>query len=153
MKVLINTYFLRPEFVNTSISDDIINIGKKMNVHFENKSYSPLVEELWVFFYCHSYFYKPYKRPKYMEDVMGKTPFHDVSWPIFHTLSVDVLIDPIDRLLIAKDPELSAIVGKEIIDYFENVKLPMKIRKSFDKERFIEDLREFFNMPDERKNN
>lgn len=81
-----------------------------------------------------------------MEDERGKTPCHDISWPIFRTLLVEVLFDPIEPLLLAKGPEVSTIIGREIITYFENVKLPMKIRKSFDKERFVEDLRLFFNI-------
>ena len=147
MKIFVNTLFLRPEFINTTVSDDIIDIGREMNVFFGNKSYSPLVEEIQIRISCQSYFYKPYKRPQYMEDVKGKTPCPDVFFPIYHTLFVDVLIDPIDGLLNAKGSEVSTIVGREIIAYFEKVKLPLKIRKSFDKERFISDLRTFFNIP------
>ena len=107
---------------------------------YENNS-SRLVKTL-------SDFYKPYKYPQYMENVRGKTPCHGVSWPIFHSLLVEILFDPIDRLLFAKGSEVLSVIGSEIITYFEQVKLPLKIRKDFDKERFIEDLREFFNNCD-----
>ena len=148
MKIIINTFFLRPEFVNTTISDEIINLGVKMNAFFENRSYSPLVDTIYMRLYCYSDFYKPYKYPQYMENVRGKTPCHGVSWPIFHSLLVEILFDPIDRLLFAKGSEVLSVIGSEIITYFEQVKLPLKIRKDFDKERFIEDLREFFNNCD-----
>lgn len=143
MKILINTFFLRPEFVNTTISDEIINLGVRMNIFFENRSYSPLVDIIYMRLYCSSDFYKPYKHPQYMEDVRGKTPCHNVSWTIFHSLLVEILFDPIDRLLLAKGSEVLSVIGREIVNYFEQVKLPLKIRKSFDKERFVEDLRVF----------
>jgi len=96
--------------------------------------------------YCNFPFMKPYKRPQYLENVQGRIPHTNETFPIYHELHIDLVLESFDALVKAKGAEVSSIIGKEIVAYFEQVKLPLKIRKSFDKEKFVEDLQMFFGI-------
>ena len=82
---------------------------------------------------------------------MGRVVTTGDTFPIYHELYVDIIIENFDELIAAKGPEVASIIGWEVIAYFEKVELPMKIRKGFDKVRFVDDLREFFNIPESQK--
>lgn len=153
MKILVNPFYFGIEYNATTVREDILAISRSLNDFVTNRSYSQMVDYMLITLYSNFPFSKPLVRPKYIEDGRGRVVTTGDTFPIHHELYVDIVIDSSNFLVAAKGPEVSAIVGKEIITYFENVKLPMKIRKSFDKERFVEDLREFFNMPDEANNN
>ena len=119
-----------------------------MKVFFKNKTYSQLVDRLQIDLFCHMPLIKPISRPRYIEESIGKIVTTGDTFPIHHELYVDIVIENFDELIAAKEAEVAFIIGREVIAYFEKVKLPMKIRKSFDKERFVDDLRDFFNIPE-----
>ena len=146
MNILINPFYFGMEFNETSVRDDILSISRNLNDFVANREYSPLVEHLLITLYCNFPWAKA-KRPNYIEKGNGKVITTGDTFPIYRELYVDIVLESFDALVKAKEPEVSAIIGKEIIAYFEQVKLPLKIRKSFDKEMFVDDLRDFFNIP------
>lgn len=151
MKILISPFYFGMVYNKTTVREDIHTISNDLNNFIANRSYSPMVDYLLITLYSESIFSKPLTRPKYIEDGIGRVVTTGDTFPIHNELYVDIVINSSNSLVAAKGPEVSAIIGREIIVYFENVKLPMKIRKSFDKERFVEDLRGFFNISNEKK--
>ena len=145
MEILINPFYFGIEYNKTSVRDDILSISSELNNFVANKVYSQLVDYMLITLYSCFPLAKAMKRPRYIEDGKGRVVTTGDTFPIHHELYVDIVIS--DALVAAKGSEVSTIVGREIIAYFEQVKLPLKIRKSFDKERFISDLRTFFNIP------
>lgn len=146
MKILISPFYFGMVYNKTTVREDIHTISNDLNNFIANRSYSPMVDYILITLYSNFPFSKPLARPKYIEEGRGRVVTTGDTYPIHHELYVDIVINSSNSLVAAKGPEVSAIIGREIIVYFENVKLPMKIRKSFDKERFVEDLREFFNI-------
>jgi len=147
MEILVNPFYFGIEYNTTNVREDILAISRSLNDFVTNRSYSQMVDYMLITLYSNFPFSKPLVRPKYVEDGKGRVVTTGDTYPIHHELYVDIVIASSDTLITAKGSEVKTIVGKEIIDYFENVNLPIKIRKSFDKERFVEDLREFFNIP------
>ena len=147
--MIVNIYasFLGLEFNKTSVRESVGAINEKLERLFIDKVYSDMVDEVQIDLFCLMPFMKPLKRPVYVENSKGRMPYTTETFPIHRKLFVNIVIKSFESLVAAKDSEVSEIIGREIIAYFEKVKLPMKIRKSFDKERFIDDLREFFNIP------
>ena len=146
MNILINPFYFGMEFNETSVRDDILSISRDLNDFVANRVYSPLVEHMLITLYCKFPWAKP-KPSKYIEKGNGKVITTGDIFPVYHELYVDIAIESFDVLVIAKKAEVSTIIGKEIISYFEQVKLPLKIRKSFNKRKFIDDLRTFFDIP------
>lgn len=113
---------------------------------FKQKSYSQMVDNLDIELVCvqpggHIKLF----RPQYVEDKQQKyfpRQKDSDTFRIYHQLYVDVLLteDYID----SDAKESVEIIRDTTIDYFTNVALPVKIRKAFDKETFIADLRLFF---------
>ena len=150
MNILVNPFYFGIEYNKTTVREDILSISRDLNDFVTKKVYSPLVDYMLITLYSNFPWAKPRERPKYIEKGNGRVITTGDTFPIYHELYVDLVVESFDALVKAKDSEVSAIIGKEIIAYFEKVKLPMKIRKSFDKKRFIDDLREFFNIPESR---
>ena len=145
MIINVSASFLGIEFNKTSVRESVSAINEKFERFFIDRGYSDMVDEVQIDLFCLMRFMQPLKRPVYVEDSKGRLPYTTDSFPIHRKLFVNIVIEPFESLVNAKCSEVSAIIGREIIAYFEEVKLPLKIRKSFDKERFIEDLRKFFN--------
>ena len=146
MRILVNPFYFGIEYNATTVREDILTISRSLNDFVINRSYSQMVDYILITLYSNFPFSKPLARPKYIEEGRGHVVTTGDTYPIHHELYVDIVISSFDTLITAKGSEVKTIVGKEIINYFEQVKLPLKIRKSFDKERFVEDLREFFNI-------
>ena len=148
MEISISASYFGKEFNETTIRENIYKVHERMKVFFKNKTYSQLVDRLQIDLFCHMPLIKPISRPRYIEESIGKIVTTGDTFPIHHELYVDIVIENFDELIAAKEAEVAFIIGREVIAYFEKVKLPMKIRKSFDKERFVDDLRDFFNIPE-----
>jgi hypothetical protein len=61
---------------------------------------------------------------------------------MYHLLFVDIPLP--DEFAICREEYAVPMIGETMVKYFTETPLPMKIRKSFDKERFIADLQQFF---------
>ena len=151
MKILINPFYFGIEFNKTTIREDILGISRELSAFLAEKNYSSKVNYIQIILFCNFPFVQPHRRPKYVGDSMGRVVTTGDTFPIYHELYVDIIIENFDELIAAKGPEVASIIGREVIAYFEKVELPMKIRKSFDKVRFVDDLREFFNIPESQK--
>ena len=148
MEISISASYFGKEFNETTIRENIYKVHENMKMFFKNKTYSLLVNRLQIDLFCHMPLIKPICRPRYIEEGKGRIVTTGETFPIHNELYVDIVIESFDALVVAKESEVAAIIGKEVVAYFEQVKLPMKIRRNFDRERFIDDLREFFNIPE-----
>lgn len=124
------------------------NFEKMSNVlcsFFKERTYSPMVNEIVIDMICSIGFRMPYrKRPIYHEDKLIKVdPRHsDLTYRLYHLMFIDVPLP--DAFSTCNPSDAIRIIEETLVRYFIDVPLPVKIRKSFDKERFIADLQEFF---------
>ena len=122
METIIGAFQFGIEFNKTTKREEIVRLQTNMEEFFAKKSYSPMVEQLQIKLFCLPFCYLPYKRPMYYEDLALK--------------SRGEVIEHVYKFL--------CIVEKAIIDYFQNKPLPVKIRKSFDTQAFLDDIKAFF---------
>ena len=107
-----------------------------------------MVDEINIDLYCFQtpFRLKHHTRPIYHEDKTVKVFPHDknsdATFRMYHLLFVDIPLP--DEFATCSDEEAVAIIGETMVNYFKNVALPVKIRNSFDKERFVSDLQSFF---------
>jgi len=124
------------------------NFEKMSNVlrsFFKDRTYSPMVNEIVIDMICSIEFRMPYrKRPIYHEDKLIKVdPRHsDLTYRFYHLMFIDILLP--DVFSTSSTTDSLKIIEDTLVSYFKNVSLPTKVRKSFDKERFIADLQQFF---------
>ena len=131
------------EFLSVVLSE----IEDKILLFFQNKSYSNKVDEINVDLVYSRYYQAPYrKRPIYHEDKTVKVFPHDknndATFRMYHLLFVDIPLP--EEFVTCSEEEAVAMIGETMVNYFKNVALPVKIRNSFDKERFVSDLQSFF---------
>ena len=128
--------------------DIVALLDKCISSYFAKKTYSSMVEEINIDLYCFQtpFRLKYHKRPIYHEDktekIFPKDKKSDITFRMYHLLYVDIPLP--DEFVTCKEEDAVSIIGKTMVKYFTDVSLPMKIRKSFDKERFISDLQSFF---------
>lgn len=148
MAIESNAFIIDSKYVYSSKQEEILDLCDKLGAFYEKRisvSYSPDVENIDICFYCGS-FSKGGKRPVYYENKYIKdrdAPCFDIT--LYHELSIDIdMNDKRDALFNSDLIGGYNIVAQSTIDYIRNVNMPLKIRKTFDKQRFIEDLKEFF---------
>ena len=120
-------------------------MSEELSVFFEERSYSPMVNRIVIDMICSIQFRMPYrKRPIYHEDKLIKVdPRHSgITYRLYHLIFIDILLP--DAFSTSNTCDAIKIIEEALVRYFTDVPLPMKIRKSFDKERFISDLQSFF---------
>ena len=137
--------------------NDIMDaLRKEMKDYFKDKSYSEDVEEFY-FALLEPGIFILHKRPKYTafrKDVAGFISLEDMAqWEktgirpeciTVKQLFVDMEIDDIDSFYKGSSQESYNIVARSILNYLGEMKPPVKIRKTFEKERFVRDFRAFF---------
>lgn len=115
---------------------------------FKERTYSKMVEEINIDLYC---FQTPFRlkhhiRPIYHEDktvkVFPRDKNSDATFRMYHLLFVDIPLP--DEFATCNEEEAVPMIGDTLVKYFAETPLPLKIRKSFDKDRFIADLQTFF---------
>ncbi len=120
-------------------------IGNQLRSVLSIRSYSKMVEEINIDLYWTPNAIKV-RRPIYHEDKTVKVFPHDknndATFRMYHLLFVDIPLP--EEFATCKDEEAVVMIGDTMVNYFKNVALPVKIRNSFDKERFISDLQSFF---------
>ncbi|WP_027454937.1 hypothetical protein [Xylanibacter brevis] len=106
---------------------------------FNSRNYSPCLEEININLItlpeC-----KKQKRPIYYDNVQRL--YKGMPYTLYHLLMIDVKLP--DNFANTNDSEAVKMIGDTMVKYFTEVNLPVKIRKSFDKERFVADLKTFF---------
>ena len=130
-------------YYNTKYSD-IDSLREDINKFFADKTYCPIVDELTIGLYCGIIIWPPLVRPRYIEDKKFVDTNPHWEWSIYHQLRTDVIIEDKDALLHSDRIGGYTIIARAIIDYFQKHKMPLKIRKTFETERFINDLKSYF---------
>lgn len=146
MRISINCPVLSVEFNKTTKNNDIEQLHSRMVEYFQSRSYSPDVEEYSFCLICVSAgfdeFFKP-KRPKYYVDKTLKTkglPINEVH--LKNTFTCEIKLDYTSFRSSDKENGYN-IIATSVLKFLEELKYPTAI-KSFDKERFNNDIREFF---------
>jgi len=121
---------------------------------FESKTYSHLVDEINVDMVYYQNYTNPHcKRPSYYEDktvkVFPRDKNSDATFRMYHLLFVDIPLP--DEFATCCEEEAVPMIGDTLVKYFAETPLPLKIRKSFDKDRFIADLQSFFSNYNNKK--
>lgn len=153
-KIFVNINVM--EFILKTVFDiqagkkyDIVTLlDKCLSLFFSERTYSPMVEEINIDLYC---FKTPFRlkhlsRPVYYEDkiskILPRDKKCDATFRMYHLLFVDIPLP--DEFATCSEEDAVPMIGETMVRYFTDVALPVKIRKSFDKERFISDLQLFF---------
>ena len=136
---------LSSELDKTSKSSELIELGERMERYFETRQYGDAILKYFIDIVCvHPKYDSIFtiKRPRYTEDkcvildkALGEVCFHK-------TLGVDVKLDFATFIKSDKEGGLK-MVADAIIDRLNTMKYPAKV-KEFDKERFLNDLKKFF---------
>ena len=119
MDIVIGDFQFGIEFNKTTKREEIVRLQASMEEFFAKKNYSPMVEFVTIKLFCLPFCYKPHKRPMYYE------------------------VLPL-KYLNSNEVDGYRIVERSIIEYFHNNPLPVKIRKSFDTDAFLDDMKIFF---------
>ena len=87
-------------------------------------------------------FSKP-RRPRYTahKETMAFGSIHIVS---HKTLEIEIKLN-YEQVLMAEDEELKRIVASEVLNTFQNLKVPKKVT-DFDKDRFVADIDRLFHQ-------
>ena len=144
MDIVIGAFQFGIEFNKTTKREEIVRLQASMEEFFANKSYSKMVEVMHLDLFCLPFYYKPYKRPKYYEDLPLKLSSGEIVEHRHLYLCTDITIENAEEYLNSNEVDGYRIVEKTIIDYFQNNPLPVKIRKSFNLNAFLDDLKTFF---------
>ena len=144
MDIVICDFQFGIEFNKTTKREEIHRLQISMEEFFATKSYSQMVEVMHLDLFCLPFYYKPYKRPKYYEDLPLKLSSGEIVDHLHFFLCTSITIENAEEYLNSNEVDGYRIVEKTIIDYFQNNPLPVKIRKSFKTNAFLDDLKTFF---------
>jgi hypothetical protein len=133
-------------------SNLINTLSEEMNLFFVDKHFGNDILNYYIGCICvktlpgYEKWYRV-RKPKYNELEIIKNIFLDGNdTEIRNSFSNDIKIDDeeYDDFITVSDEESKKILAKKIIESLENLdKLPKKV-KDFDKERFMDDLKSFF---------
>ena len=116
------------------------HIGEEINKHLSNRSYVTDIElEELNFEFINTQNMKCRVKPKYM-------PIHDVT-KAYEAYVMALFFEipmPETEFIKVSDEDRPTYIGKAIMQKLESQNVPTKIRKQFDRERFIADVRDFF---------
>ena len=144
MQVLIRDFQFGIEFNKTTKREEIHRLQASMEEFFAKKNYSQMVEVIHLNLFCLPFYYRPYKRPKYYEDLPLKLSSGEIVEHFHFFLRISITIENAEEYLNSNEVDGYRIVKKTIIDYFQNNPLPIKVRKSFDINAFLDDMKLFF---------
>ena len=107
--------------------------------------YSKDVTTIQMVFFC-GWFFKARLRPKYIEGkVVKNRRDRDLDMYISRELQIDIDLNAHCKEFFEADKMGSYnIIARTTLEYVSTVPLPVKIRKTFNRELFVSDLREFF---------
>ena len=144
MDIVIGDFQFGIDFNKTTKREEIHRLQISMEEFFATKSYSQMVEVMHLDLFCLPFYYKPYKRPRYYEDLPLKLSSGEIIEHIRFFLRISITIENAEEYLNSNEVDGYRIVERAIIKYFQNNPLPVKIRKSFKTNAFLDDLITFF---------
>jgi len=120
--------------------DSAENIGKELNEYLSGKSYvTDLKLDEIDFFFINTQGMKCRVRPFYMATAAPMNPYELTFMKLFFEIPM-----PEKEFVQVSDEDRPMYVGKALLKVLESQNVPTKIRKQFDRERFIADVRDFF---------
>ena len=127
-------------------------VGNQLRSVLSIRSYSKMVEEINIDLYWTPDAMKC-RRPIYHEDktvkILPRDKKCDATFRMYHLLLVDIPLP--DEFATCSEEEAVPMIGQTLVKYFTETPQPLKIRKSFDKDRFIADLQLFFSNYNNKK--
>ena len=107
--------------------------------------YSKDVTTIEIVFFC-GHYSKAHLRPRYIEGkVVKNLRDRDLDMYISRELQIDIDLNAHCKEFFEADKMGSYnIIARTTLEYISTMPLPVKIRKTFDSELFVNDLREFF---------
>ena len=144
MDIAIRDFQFSIDFNKTTKREEIHRLQASMEKFFATRSYSQMVEVMHLDLFCLPFYYKPYKRPKYYEDLPLKLSSGEIVEHLRFFLRISITIENAEEYLNSNEVDGYRIVERSIIEYFHNNPLPVKIRKSFDTDAFLDDMKMFF---------
>ncbi|TGX80589.1 hypothetical protein E5358_12520 [Palleniella muris] len=147
MEMKLSMFYVSLVLGRTGKVAEIEEIGKLMLEYFKDKSYSEDVEIYEIDLTCigDEWDKKMVARPKYYRDKTITPPkgmeYFD-SIRIVRKYICGIALDK--SFAYTSKEEGYNIIAHTVMDFLEQLKYPIAIRKSFDKERFNNDMREFF---------
>ena len=131
----------------------IADLMKCMNSFFKERTYSKEVETYFMYIVCvgpeYEQFFKP-TQPRYCKFRSRMKPKwqwregEDNKDYIIKTFSIDIRIDYQSLVKSVNKLEVYTILAETFLDYLDKLVYPSSIRKSFDRDRFYIDMKEFF---------
>ena len=111
----------------------------------ERCPYSPEVATIQMVFFC-GRFFRARLRPKYIEGKVAKCQNARIlDLYISHELQIDIDLNEYCEEFFKADKKGSQnIIANKTLEYVSTIPFPSKISKTFDRKRFVSDLREFF---------
>ncbi len=145
-------YGLECSDLEGSKTSEIYELIGLMNEYFKGRSYSSAVETFNIWFLCDSPVYEQFsvpKRPRYVAEKSAPKPkylWEDNSDNMYHTIKTLFIEIKVDHQSFSQSDKIGGytIIGNTLLRYLEEMKYPVALRKSFDRERFNRDMKEFF---------
>ncbi len=135
------------DFDLTSKDDDMSELEMKIRTFMKDKVYSEKVEKYLISIICVRPEFDEFRqfqpsRPQYVEDrtYKPKLGFGETHIKKHFTMEIKLNYETFKK---SDKMDGLRMIAKELMNYLENLKYPQKI-KDFDKERFNEDMRNFF---------
>ncbi len=146
VKFLMSCYW--KDLDETSKKSEIGEIEELMKNFFANKNYSDKVDTYCISLTC--IIFNPefdhISRPYYISDkVLNPPKGLEILNPVrvVKEFWCEILLEFTTFAYTSKQEGYN-IIAHTVMEFLENLKYPVAIRKSFDKERFNNDMREFF---------
>ncbi len=144
MNIVVNPACFGIEFNTTTRREDVKILNDRMNHFFLEKSYSYLVDEIFIELFCLSPVKPYYYKLHYIEKQKIASPVPSVGCQIVqHRLVACVEIRESQKLIDSNVEEARLLMLDSIVDYFEKENTPKRIKDDFDKAAFIKDLKLF----------
>lgn len=132
---------------STSKIEDIKEIRLLMENYFVDKTYSDKVDVYSMSIDCVDFNpeWDRVPRPRYYSDKLINPNGVDGLKPVrlFKEFCCGTILEFSTFAYTSKEEGYN-IIAHTVMEFLENLKYPVAIRKSFDKERFNDDMREFF---------
>ena len=127
-------------YIYNDLIGKAVKIGKELDLYISNKSYvSDIVLDEVSLWFINTENLKCRVRPDYRGTSNHKSPIEYNVMTLFYEIPV-----PQSELITIPEEELPTYIGKALLKVLESQNAPVKIRKQFDRERFISDVRDFF---------
>ncbi len=122
------------------IIKEVKQIGDELDTYISNNSYAPDgVLDKTTLSFINTEDLKCRVRSRYQATSNLKSPIEYNVMTMIYEIPM-----PQSELIETPEEELPTYIGKALLKVLESQNAPVKIRKQFDRERFISDVRDFF---------